>query len=137
MFRAVFLPCERGTGLDVSRAESSELLIAMSNLLRKFRTRSLSKGELAILAFFVAQALDAAFTYWGIAIHGRGIEANPLLASLMFSIGEGPALASAKLAAAGCGMILHLTHVHRIVAILTAFYVCAALLPWMWVFHQL
>jgi hypothetical protein len=105
----------------------------MATLLRKFLYRDLSKGELAILAFFVAQALDAAFTYWGVAQHGHGIEGNPLLASLMVSIGEGPALASAKLAAAGCGMFLHLTHVHRIVAALTALYVCAALLPWMWV----
>ncbi len=109
----------------------------MASLLRKFRTGSLSKGELAILAFFVAQALDAAFTYWGVTLHGRSIEANPLLASLMFSIGEGPALASAKLAAAGCGMILHLTNVHRIVVVLTAFYVCAALLPWLWVLTSL
>ena len=107
--------------------------LLMVTLFRKFQTRSLSKGELAILAFFVAQALDAAFTYWGVAMHGRHIEGNPLLASLMVSIGEGPALASAKLAAAGCGMILHLTNVHRIVMVLTALYVCAALLPWMWV----
>jgi hypothetical protein len=107
--------------------------LLMVTLLRKFRTRSLSAGEIAILAFFIAQALDAAFTYWGVAMHGRSIEGNPLLASLMMSIGEGPALASAKLAAAGCGMILHLTNVHRIVMLLTAFYVCAALLPWMWV----
>ena len=136
MFRAVFLSCDGGTVLEDSRAGSSEVLSAMASLVRKFQTRSLSKGELAILAFFFAQALDAAFTYWGVAIHGRGIEGNPLLASLMFSIGEGPALASAKVMAAGCGMILHLTQVHRIVAVLTAFYVCAALLPWMWVFHQ-
>ena len=136
MFRAIFLSCAGGTGPEDSRAGSSEILAAMTSLLRKFRTRSLTKGELAILAFFVAQALDAAFTYWGVALHGRAIEGNPLLASLMFSIGEGPALASAKLAAAGCGMILHLTQLHRIVVVLTAFYVCAALLPWMWVFHQ-
>jgi hypothetical protein len=105
----------------------------MATLALKFWHRDLSKGEIAILAFFLVQALDAAFTYWGVAMHGRGIEANPLLASLMWSIGEGPALASAKLTAAACGMILHLTHVHRIVAALTAFYVCAALLPWMYV----
>jgi hypothetical protein len=90
----------------------------------------------AILAFFFAQALDAAFTYWGVVQHGHGIEANPLLASLMISIGAGPALASAKLTAAGFGMILHLTQVHRIVAALTAFYVCAALLPWVWVLSR-
>lgn len=109
----------------------------MATLVRKFRHRDLTKGELAILAFFLAQALDAAFTYWGVAMHGRGIEANPLLGSLMLAIGEGPALASAKLTAAGCGMILHLTHVHRIVAALTLLYVCVALLPWMYVFTSL
>lgn len=106
----------------------------MSSLLTKFRTRALTWGELAILAFFVVQAMDAAFTYWGVAAHGQQIEANPLLASLMWSIGEGPALASAKLAAAGCGMFLHLTQVHRVVAVLTAFYVCAAIVPWLMVF---
>ncbi len=109
----------------------------MAMLLRKFLHRDLSRGEVAILAFFLVQALDAAFTYWGVTLHGRDIEGNPLVASLMLSIGEGPALASAKLAAAGCGMILHLTHVHRIVAALTAFYVCAALLPWVYVFTAL
>ena len=109
----------------------------MATLVRKFRYRELTKGELAILAFFLAQALDAAFTYWGVAMHGRSIEGNPLLASLMWAIGEGPALASAKLTAAACGIILHLTQVHKIVAALTLFYVCAALLPWMYVFTTL
>ncbi len=109
----------------------------MATLVLKFWHRDLSKGELAILAFFLVQALDAAFTYWGVSLHGRDIEGNPLLASLMWSIGEGPALASAKLGAAACGMILHLTHVHKIVAALTAFYVCAALLPWVYVLTAL
>ncbi len=108
----------------------------MAMLVDKFVHRTLTRGEWAILAFFLVQALDAAFTYWGVTAHGRGIEGNPLLASLMFSIGEGPALASAKLTAAGCGMILHLTHVHRIVAVLTAIYVCAAIVPWLWVLTQ-
>jgi hypothetical protein len=109
----------------------------MATLALKFWHRNLSKGELAILAFFLVQALDAAFTYWGTSLHGPEIEGNPLLASLMLSMGEGPALASAKLGAAACGMVLHLTHVHKIVAALTAFYVCAALLPWMYVFAAL
>ena len=108
----------------------------MAMLVDKFVHRTLTRGELAILVFFLVQALDAAFTYWGVSAHGREIEGNPLLASLMFSIGEGPALASAKLTAAGCGMILHLTHVHRIVAALTAIYVCAAIVPWLWVLTQ-
>lgn len=108
----------------------------MATLAGKSVHRRLSRGELAILLFFGVQALDAAFTYWGVAAYGHGIEGNPLVASLMVSIGEGPALASAKLTAAGCGMILHLTHVHRVVAALTALYVVAALLPWVWVLTQ-
>ncbi|BCS36008.1 hypothetical protein TBR22_A52450 [Luteitalea sp. TBR-22] len=106
-------------------------------LVRKFLHRDLSRGEIAILAFFLAQALDAGLTYYGVVTHGHDLEGNPLLASLMWSIGAGPALAAAKLGAAGCGMVLHLTHVHRIVAALTLFYVCAALIPWIWVLHTI
>ena len=51
----------------------------MATLIHKFLYRELSRGELAILAFFLAQALDAAFTYWGVAQHGHRIEGNPLL----------------------------------------------------------
>jgi hypothetical protein len=108
----------------------------MATLVRKFAFFDLSRGELAILGFFVVQALDAALTYWGVALYGRSIEGNPLIASLMYAVGAGPALASAKFAAAGFGMILHLAEVHRIVAVLTAFYVCAAIGPWMWVLSQ-
>lgn len=89
-----------------------------------------------ILGFFIVQALDAGLTYWGVSVYGRSIEANPLVARLMHSLGDGPALASAKMAAAGCGMILHLTEVHRIVAALTLFYLCAAIGPWIWLLSQ-
>ena len=106
-------------------------------LVRKFLHSDLTRGEIASLAFFLAQALDAGLTYWGVVTHGHALEANPLLASLMWSIGAGPALASAKLGAACCGMVLHLTKVHRIVAALTLFYVCAALIPWIWVLHTI
>ena len=33
----------------------------------------LSRGELAILVFFVVQALDAGLTYWGVTVYGRSI----------------------------------------------------------------
>ena len=69
-------------------------------------------------------------TYIGVRTFGPTIEGNPLLAWLMASLGEAPALAGAKLAAAGFGIILHLASVHRAVALLTALYVSAALLPW-------
>ena len=108
----------------------------MTDLQRTLTVLRLTRGELAIVVFFVVQALDAALTYWGVVVYGRSIEANPLIANLMDSLGEGPALASAKVTAAGCGMILHLTGVHRIVAALTVFYLVAAIGPWMWVLTQ-
>ena len=87
-------------------------------------------GDLFILAFLCAQACDGVLTYVGIATMGIGIEGNPLLASLMSTIGWGGALLAAKSAAALFGIVLHLTGVHRIVAALTALYVAAAVVPW-------
>ena len=97
-------------------------------------SRSTTFGNVAIVLFFVSQALDGAFTYMGILTWGPTIEGNPLLAWLMATLGPGVALTGAKLAAAGFGMILHLAAVHRVVAVLTAIYVSAALLPWMFLF---
>lgn len=108
----------------------------MGALFRKLAGLELSRGELAIVLFFIVQALDAGLTYWGVAAYGRSIEGNPVIASLMTTIGAGPALASSKMAAAGFGIILHLTQVHRIVAALTLLYVCAAIGPWMWLLSQ-
>jgi hypothetical protein len=88
-------------------------------------------GNVVIVMFFVSQALDGALTYVGVRVFGPTVEGNPLLAWLMASVGEAPALAGAKLTAIGLGMILHLASVHRAVAVLTALYVTAALLPWM------
>jgi hypothetical protein len=94
-------------------------------------TESPRFGDAVILAFFVAQALDGVLTYIGVATMGRQIEANPLLHWLMGATGHGPALAIAKFSAAGFGMVLHLTRVHRAVAILTLLYFTAAIVPWM------
>ena len=48
----------------------------------------------------------------------------------MSSIGEGAALATAKVAAGFFGIALHLSSVHRAVAVLAAFYLAVAVLPW-------
>jgi Domain of unknown function (DUF5658) len=93
-------------------------------------SRTTTFGNVVIVLFFVAQALDGGLTYIGVQVFGPTIEANPLLAWLMAAVGEGPALAGAKLAAMGFGIILHLASVHRVVALLTALYVSAAVLPW-------
>jgi hypothetical protein len=87
-------------------------------------------GDCALVLFLVAQVLDGGLTYLGVATFGRSVEANPLLNWLMHTVGDGPALAVAKLVAGGCGIALYLTAVHKIVALLTAFYLAAAILPW-------
>jgi uncharacterized membrane protein len=87
-------------------------------------------GDLALIAFLVAQACDGVFTYVGIATIGPGIEGNPLIASLMRVMGGGAALVGAKLVAGSLGIVLHLTGVHRIVAALACLYIAAAVVPW-------
>jgi hypothetical protein len=87
-------------------------------------------GNLAVIAFLIAQASDGVLTYVGVSVYGMGIEGNPLLVWLMGAMGEGPALATAKLTAGGFGIALHLSAVHRAVALLALFYVVVAVGPW-------
>ena len=93
------------------------------------RNRGSRFGDGVVLAFLLAQALDGVLTYVGIS-YGNAGEGNPIVAGLMTVFGLGPGLAGAKLAAASCGIVLHLFGTHRLVALLTAFYVGAALVPW-------
>lgn len=88
-------------------------------------------GDLAILLFICVQAADGVLTYLGVQVFGPGVEANPLLAWLMASMGEAPALVSAKLTAATLGGALHLATVHRVVAALVVVYVLGAIAPWL------
>ena len=112
-------------------APQPHILIESASALRQARTERLTRfGNWAIILFLVTQALDGVLTYIGLTVYGPTIEANPLLGWLMLSFGAGPALAGAKLVAAGLGIILHLVSVHRAVALLTLLYACAAILPW-------
>jgi hypothetical protein len=90
-------------------------------------------GNLALLAFLLTQCGDGILTYVGVGVHGVSIEGNPILAGLMDSLGHGPALLSAKTAAAGLGICLHIRQVHVAVAILALFYLLAAIVPWLFV----
>jgi uncharacterized membrane protein len=92
-------------------------------------TRSLF-GDAAVLLFLLAQACDGVLTYVGVTVYGSHMEGNPLISWLMSALGEGPALASAKLMAVGFGIALHLSAVHRIIAVLTVFYMAVAVVPW-------
>lgn len=87
-------------------------------------------ADVVVVVFLVAQACDGVFTYVGVSLYGVGIEGNPLLVWLMAAIGEGPALAAAKVLAGAFGIALHLTAVHRILAALSAFYLAVAVVPW-------
>lgn len=92
-------------------------------------------GDIAIVVFFLCQVLDGAFTYIGIQQYGRAIEANPLLSWLMHAMGDGAALASAKITASALGAFLHLTAVHSVVAALSGLYLAAAVIPWIHVLY--
>ena len=87
-------------------------------------------GDLALLLFLLAQAGDGVLTYVGVSLYGLHMEGNPVIAWLMAAIGEGPALASAKIAAGGFGIALHLSAVHKAVASLAVFYIVVAVAPW-------
>lgn len=87
-------------------------------------------GNTVIVLFLFCQMLDGALTYVGVHTFGRSIEANPLLNWLMGEVGEGTAVTSAKVLAGTCGIALHLTAVHRIVAVLTLVYLGFAVIPW-------
>lgn len=87
-------------------------------------------GDLFIVAFLLAQCFDGIFTYVGVLTYGIGIEANPIIASLMTTFGFGPALTGAKMVAGGLGICLHLRQIHGAVALLSLFYLTVAILPW-------
>jgi uncharacterized membrane protein len=87
-------------------------------------------GDLALLVFLLAQALDGVLTYIGVSTYGLHMEGNPLIGWLMAAMGQGPALAAAKLTAGFFGVALHLTAVHKAVALLAGFYIIVAVVPW-------
>jgi hypothetical protein len=88
-------------------------------------------GDLALVVFLLAQASDGVLTYIGVSTYGLSIEGNPVIAWLMAQMGEGPGLATAKVTAGFFGMALHLSAVHRAVALLAAFYIVVAIVPWL------
>ncbi len=99
----------------------------LGNAVHSNRTRF---GDVAVVLFLAAQALDGVLTYVGVRQLGPSMEANPLLAWMMGTLGCGIALASAKLVASAFGIILHLSAVHRVVAALAIFYLAVAVVPW-------
>jgi hypothetical protein len=102
----------------------------MANVSTSGGTKRYLFGNAVLVAFLLAQALDGVLTYVGVNTYGPHAEGNPLIAWMMTQLGQGLGLATAKLTAGGFGIALHLSGVHTIVAVLTAFYVAVAIVPW-------
>jgi hypothetical protein len=88
-------------------------------------------GDVVVVVFLLAQCLDGVFTYVGVMSFGLGIEANPVIVSLIGTLGHAAALTLAKTTAAALGICLHLHRMHGAVAVLAAFYVVVAIIPWL------
>jgi hypothetical protein len=88
------------------------------------------QAQLVLAIFMITQALDGALTYWGVSRFGIGVEFNSWLASLMTSVGPGPALVAAKGLACACGLVLFATTSFRVLAIATGWCLGFAVVPW-------
>lgn len=106
----------------------------MEVLYRRWESADSAFGNCVVLAFLAVQMLDGVFTYVGVNYWGPGIEANPIVSSAMAAVGLGVGLALAKFVAAALGIALHLRRVHNLVALLTAIYICGAIIPWLAMF---
>jgi hypothetical protein len=91
-------------------------------------------GNVGILLFLCVQGLDGALTYLGMSFWGHSIEGNPLISSAVAYAGLGTGLVGVKLLAIAFGIMLHRRRFHHLVALLTAFYVAVAIVPWMLLF---
>src|SRR5689334_3321111 len=60
------------------------------------RTRRSLFGDAVLVVFLLAQCFDGVFTYIGVSSFGLGVEANPLVASVMATIGHGAGLIAVK-----------------------------------------
>ena len=87
-------------------------------------------GDLAVVVFLLAQVSDGVLTYIGVSTYGTTLEGNPVISWLMASMGHGAGLAAAKVIAGSFGIALHLSSVHKAVALLACFYIVVAIIPW-------
>jgi hypothetical protein len=102
----------------------------MARLVKRWEEPRSQFGDLVVVGFLLMQCLDGVFTYLGVGIWGPAIEANPLISSAMALAGVVVGVAGAKLVAIGLGILLHMQRVHYLVALLTAVYFAAAIVPW-------
>lgn len=95
------------------------------------------KPRLWLAIFIVLQLTDGVLTYAAVDLYGAGAEGNPLLATWIMFVGAAPALFGAKLLACACGALLFFAGVHRTLIGLSAFYLFAAVMPWLQIYSQM
>jgi hypothetical protein len=88
-------------------------------------------GDTVLLVFVAAQVCDGVCTYVGVHAFGASIEANPIVAWYMAGLGVGTALIAVKALAFSCAALLHFCAFHRTLAVLSALYAVAAVVPWL------
>ena len=107
-------------------------MISTTTIYPDLRLRLRQPRLMSTLVVFVAvQCADAYLTVEGIARFGFAVEANPILAWYVAAFGTGVALVGAKTVAVACAATLWAGGRQRTLAILTALYVVAAIVPWM------
>jgi hypothetical protein len=99
--------------------------------------RHANQAPIVLAVFVLTQVLDGALTYWGVSQFGLGVESNTYLASLMQSIGTGPALLAAKALAVACGVVLFSTTSFRVLAVATGWCLGFAVVPWLVLYSSL
>lgn len=87
-------------------------------------------ARVVLLLFLVMQAWDGLFTYVAVHAYGTQAEGNFILSTWMTLVGAGPTLLVAKLIAVAGGLLLYVKGIHRTLAVLTAYYLWAAVGPW-------
>src|SRR5262245_3253497 len=88
-------------------------------------------GRALLLAFIATQVADGWLTYLGLVNFGLHIEANPVVAWYVATCGPGVGMLATKGFAVACALPLYKRALHSILALLTAFYVVTAILPWL------
>lgn len=89
-----------------------------------------TRGMAAVALFIAVQIADGFLTVAGVARFGPAMESNPMLSLSIAAVGAGATLSIAKAIAVVLGTVLHRHRCHRTLALLTLFYVFAAVLPW-------
>jgi hypothetical protein len=102
----------------------------------RYSARIVRITRLVLLLFLVAQVCDGLFTYVAVSAVGVGAEGNVLLASWMHQVGPAPTLLVAKLISIAAGILVYVRGLHSVLAGLTAFYMAAAVGPWMYIYTQ-